>query len=207
MSQAKVSRTVARAAATHRAIVDAAEHFLLEGGAEALTLEAVAERADVAVQTIYNRVGGRSALLIAVAERALEEVRHYVDVAYASTGTPVERILKAAQAYSRFAAERPHQFRLLADPPNEPTALGRISDILDEENGKLAAAIREGMADGSINPSLNPQVVATTLWAAMNGILALHWRRDRGRADEPQLEELVNTMIEMLTDGLFRQSH
>jgi len=207
VSQPKVSRTVARTAATYRAIVDAAEHFLLEGGAEALTLEAVADRADVAVQTIYNRVGGRSALLIAVAERALEETRQYMDAAYAAAGTPMERIVNVARAYTRFAAERPHQFRFLVDPPSEPAALGRITDIIDEENGKLAAAIREGIADGSINPNLDPRITATTLWAAMNGILALYWRPGPARADEPQLEELVSTMIEMLTDGLFRQPH
>ncbi len=38
-----------------------------------MTLAAVAERADVAVQTIYNRVGGRDAVLMAVAERALQD--------------------------------------------------------------------------------------------------------------------------------------
>ena len=81
-----MTRTARRAAATYRAIVDAAENVVLESGADALTLEAVADRADVAVQTIYNRVGGRSAVLIAVAERALEQNRQYMDAAYAAPG-------------------------------------------------------------------------------------------------------------------------
>ena len=155
------TRTARRAAATYRAIVDAAENVVLESGADALTLEAVADRADVAVQTIYNRVGGRSAVLIAVAERALQENRQYMDAAYAAPGSPIERILRAAEAYTRFAVERPDQFRLLASPPNEPDAFARVAGLVEEQNSKLAEALADGIADGSINPNLDPVLAAT----------------------------------------------
>lgn len=196
------TRTARRAAATYRAIVDAAEAVMLEYGSDAITLEEVADRADVAVQTIYNRVGGRSALLAAVAERAFDDNRQYMDAAYSAPGTPVDRILRAAKAYVRFAAERPHQFRLLVDPPSEPVALTRIADLVAEQNNKLAAALADGIADGSINPHLDPASAATALWAAMNGILALNWRADRLRSDDTQAHELVDTMITVITEGL-----
>ncbi|MFD7011263.1 TetR/AcrR family transcriptional regulator [Rhodococcus jostii] len=203
MTSQGTSRTARRAAATYRAIVDAAEEVMLEYGSDALTLDAVADRADVAVQTIYNRVGGRSALLVAVAERAFVDNRQYMDAAYAAPGTPVERILRAAEAYARFAAERPHQFRLLVDPPNEPDALTRIADLVAEQNNKLAAALADGAEDGSINPHLDPATAATALWAAMNGILALNWRADRLRSDDTQSRDLVTAMTMMITQGLF----
>lgn len=111
------TRTQRKAEATRLAIIQNAEALILEGGAAALTLEAVAERADIAVQTIYNRIGGRSALLMAVAERAFEENKVYMDAAYAAAGTPMERLRIVAQGYFRFACERPNEFRLLADPP------------------------------------------------------------------------------------------
>ena len=56
------TRTQRKAEATRLAIIENAEALILEGGAVALTLEAVAERADVAVQTIY-RIGGRLSLI------------------------------------------------------------------------------------------------------------------------------------------------
>src|SRR5271165_2056121 len=99
MTQEALTRTARRAAATTRAIIDAGEELMLENGSDAVTLEAVSARADVAVQTIYNRVGGRSALLIAIAERALEENRQYMDAAYAAPGSPMDRILRAAEGY------------------------------------------------------------------------------------------------------------
>ncbi|MGV0680609.1 MULTISPECIES: TetR/AcrR family transcriptional regulator [Mycobacteriaceae] len=198
-----LSRTARRAAATCRAIVDAAEGVVLECGADALTLEAVADRADVAVQTIYNRIGGRSAVLIAVAERALEQNRQYMDAAYAAAGSPVERIMRAAEAYTRFALERPDQFRLLINPPRERNAFDRVARLVEEQNTKLAEALAEGIADGSINSHLDPAVAATALWAAMNGILALNWRPDRQPRDDRTADELIATWIAITTEGLF----
>jgi AcrR family transcriptional regulator len=202
MTTNALSRTARRAAATREAIIDAAQALLTEGGPAALMLDAVAERADVAVQTIYNRIGGRSALLIAVAERALEENRAYMDAVYAAPGGPQERIVQAAAAYARFAAERPHQFRLLADPPEEPEALERVAELVEEQNAKLAAALREGIAEGSLNPALDPELTATALWAMMNGLLGLAWRADRLRAEPQRLSALLDTAITVLLNGL-----
>jgi AcrR family transcriptional regulator len=202
MTTNALSRTARRAAATREAIIDAAQALLTEGGPAALMLDAVAERADVAVQTIYNRIGGRSALLIAVAERALEENRAYMDAVYAAPGGPPERIVQAAAAYARFAAERPHQFRLLADPPEEPEALERVAELVEEQNAKLAAALREGIAEGSLNPALDPELTATALWAMMNGLLGLAWRADRLRAEPQRLSALLDTAITVLLNGL-----
>ncbi len=198
-----MTRTARRAAVTHRAIVDAAESVVLERGAGALTLEAVADRADVAVQTIYNRVGGRSAVLIAVAERALEQNRQYMDAAYAAAGCPVERILRAAEAYARFAVERPDQFRLLANPPDQRDAFARVAALVEEQNAKLAEALAAGIADGSVTPHLDPVLAATALWASMNGVLALNWRPDRRPHDDTQVGDLVATWITIATRGLF----
>ncbi|MBN4928282.1 TetR/AcrR family transcriptional regulator [Hoyosella rhizosphaerae] len=189
------TRTERRKAATRKAIVDAAESAIVELGPNAWTLEDVSERADVALQTIYNRVGNRSAVLVAVAERALEENRQYMDAAYSAPGTPVERIMKAAQAYLNFARERPNQFRILADPPNEPEALERIADLTDEQNGKLEAALRDAAAAGLTNPTVDPALAAKALWAATNGIISLSWRSDRLRADEDEVAQLISVMF------------
>lgn len=194
-----VSRSARKTAANREAIVDAAQTLLDEGGPSALTIPAVSERADVAVQTIYNRVGGRDALMLAVAERALEANRVYMDEAYATPGTPMQRIQRASLAYARFAAERPHQFRLMADPPDEPEATERIADLIQEQNNKLAAALRDGIADGSIRPDIDPDLTATTLWAMSNAILGLAWRNDRLRTDP---DTVLPVLAAIITDGL-----
>jgi AcrR family transcriptional regulator len=196
------SRTARRTAATRRAIIDAGEALLTEGGPDALTLEAVSERADVAVQTIYNRVGSRSALLIAIAERAFEEHHQQLEAILAAAGTLEERIRLGAAAYARFAAERPHQFRLIVDPPPEPDALERVGDLIAEQHNKLAAVLRDGIADGTINPNIDPDLTVAAVWATLNGILSLAWRSDRLRANPQHLSDLLATVTAILRDGL-----
>ncbi|NMO04675.1 TetR/AcrR family transcriptional regulator [Gordonia sp. TBRC 11910] len=193
------SRQSRKRAATREAIIDAAEALLETGGLDAVTLPAVSERADVALQTIYNRVGTRDAVLLAVAERALSANRKYMDAAYARPGTVEQRVLAAAMAYAQFATERPNQFRLLSAPPDLPEALNRIADLTAEQNGKLADVLRDGIADGTIRADVDPDVTATLLWAAVDGILNLTWRVDRHRTDGSELLGLFGAII---GDGL-----
>ncbi|GAA2390615.1 putative TetR family transcriptional regulator [Gordonia sihwensis NBRC 108236] len=200
--QAPMTRTQRRAAATRQAIVDAARELVATRGTDALTLDAVSESADVAVQTIYNRVGGRSALLTAVAEQAMRESRVYMDAAYDAEGTAEERLLLAAAAYAKFARERPHEFRILVEPPDEPDAVAHIAELTGEQNAKLAATIRAGMADGSARSDLDPDDLATAFWATLNGLLALAWRPGALRADHDRLDRLLATYIATVADGL-----
>lgn len=200
------TRTQRRAAANRRTVIDAAREIIAADGLEALTLEAVAERADVAVQTIYNRVGGRSALLTAVAEQAMEENRVYMDTAYSTDGSVEDRLLRAAAEYVRFARERPHEFRILADPPDEPQALERIVALTNEQNGKLADILRDGMVAGTGRTDLDPDRVATALWASLNGLLSLAWRTDGLRVDDTEMNALVETFLATISDGLRSRS-
>ncbi len=174
----------------------------MEGGEASVTIEAIAAQADVAIQTVYNRVGTRSAVLIAIAERALVENRQFMDAAYAEPGTPLERVRRAGDAYARFAAQRPHQFRILVRPPNEPEAMERVVELTREQNAKLAQAIRDGIADGTFRGDLDPELAADALWASLDGLLALAWRGDALRADPDQLSRLRRTFNLIVQQGL-----
>lgn len=200
------TRTQRRAAANRQSVIDAAREIVATQGGDALTLEAVAERADVAVATIYNRVGNRSALLVAVAEQAMEESRAYMDAAYAADGTPVERLRLAAAAYIRFAQERPHEVRILVEPADEPEAVERLAELNRVQNAKLADAIRDGMAAGTIRPDLDPDQAATMLWASLNGLLALAWRPGAMQVAPDDLEPLLRTFLAIAEDGLLARS-
>lgn len=201
-SPPSATRTQRKAAANRQAVVDAAREIVAIQGVDALTLEAVAERADVAVATIYNRVGNRSALLLAVAEQAMEESRAYMDAAYASEGTAEERLLLVAATYARFARERPHEFRILVEPADEPEAVARLADLTRRQNAKLAQAIRDGVDSGAVRTDLDPDKLATALWASLNGLLALAWRPGGLHADPDTLDALLATFVATVREGL-----
>lgn len=63
------------AAATGERILDATEHLFWDEPLERISLDAVAERAGVAVQTVIRRYGSKDQLIAAAAARATERVR------------------------------------------------------------------------------------------------------------------------------------
>jgi AcrR family transcriptional regulator len=202
MSARPITRTQRRTIQAREAILDAAESILSEGGIAALTTEEVARRTDIAIQTVYNRVGGKQALLIAIAERALEATRAFLDVAYAEGGTPDEQIRRVSLAYARLAFERPHSFRIFANPPEEPEAIKKVAALANEQHAKLANIIQQGIDAGLVRPALNPEVTATALWAMMNGLLTIALREDAMRPSMVSPQALVEMAFLVLESGL-----
>lgn len=192
-----------KASATRQAIINSAEALVTEQGVDSLTLDAVAAECGITVQTIYNRVGGRSAILLAIAEKALADNRHYMSAAYRRAGSVQQRLQAVITGYLRFASEKPYAFRLLANPPQDPQALEKITALIREHNAQLEQLIRDGIDSGSIDPATNPAAAATALWAAANGLLALHWRPDRDAMTAGNLQAVLDTGIRLVMAGLF----
>lgn len=67
-----------RSRRTRERILDAAYELLLEGGPEALTVGALADRAGVGVGSVYRRFGGKDRLLLVVQATFAESVRDEV---------------------------------------------------------------------------------------------------------------------------------
>lgn len=197
-----LNRTARRAAANRKAIIDAAEDLLVDGGIGAVTVEAVADRCDVAIQTVYNRVGRRPEVLVAVAERAIEVNRRYLEPAFTAPGTPLERLAGVAAAYLSFARERPQLLQLLNTPPDEPSALQGIATKVEEQVAKLGDILAAGIADGTFHSRLDPAVAATALWAMLEGVLALGWRSDRKAIAPENLGLLTDFAVSTMIAGI-----
>ena len=88
-----------QAQATAGMIVAAAKALFLERGYTGTTMEAIAERADVAVSTVYAVFASKRGILRAI-RSAWHEVSHIRDVTYGDPGGagPEERVEKLARA-------------------------------------------------------------------------------------------------------------
>lgn len=191
--------------ATAEAIITAARELMHEHGVQAVTLEAIAERADVAVQTIYNRVGGRNAVLLAVAEQAYDATRRYLDEAYASEGTVSDRLMRVAFAYVMFGVNRPQEFRWLAFPPPDAPAQDRVVAMVQEQTGRLADLLRQGVADGTVHRHIDPDLTALVLWRMWDGVISLTFRNDTLRRTPDQILPLTLAVADILESGLFTE--
>lgn len=205
MNILSMTRTQRRADEMRLHLVEIAETLLIEGGMAAVTADEVARRADVSLQTVYNRIGRKPALLVAIAERSMAENRAYVDAAYDGRGTPEERGLRIFHAYVRFALERPHQFRILANPPDDPGAISRIGAMAREQIQHMTAIVRDGIAEEWVNPDIDPESAANAVWAMMNGVLTLALREDTLRTETVSRDSLIQSALTVIQFGLKRR--
>ena len=202
MNEAKPTRTQRRTEEMRRTIIEIASQILAEGGTAALSAEEVARRADIAPQTVYNRVGGKGALLAAAAESAMLENRRHMDAAYAMPGSPLERIRLVGAAYRRFALEQPIQFLLLASPPDDFETAKPLIALVAEQNTKLEQLLREGITCGEVRADIDPPAMATALWGMFNGVLTLGVRNDGFKLKDAAWEKVLASATFVILDGL-----
>ncbi|WP_063127674.1 TetR/AcrR family transcriptional regulator [Nocardia fusca] len=189
------------------ALLRAAEEVFAEQEAELVTVEEIAARAGVAVGSIYNHFGSKSGLHAAVVERALAIDRTFMDRAYTPERNPIEQLYSAAEEYLEFYLAHPEYFRMLAFPASPGRyAAGkdmaqRLAESVNEQNRRLVEAVRLGVAAGSIR-EVDPDAVATVLWASWNGIISLGWRPDDLHRSAPELRELLRTATDVIARGL-----
>ena len=84
-------------------ILDAAMELAAEGGYDAVQMREVAERADVALGTVYRYFPSKVHLLVAAMSRTFQALQDTVRVD-ASSGTPEERIYRVVAAVTRYLA-------------------------------------------------------------------------------------------------------
>jgi AcrR family transcriptional regulator len=108
-------------------IVAAAKRLIARGGAEALSLAAVAEAVGVRAPSLYKRFPDRAAIVRAVATEAARELATR-QLAAAGEG-PVDEQLKAvARAQRDYARKKPHLYALVFEPRGESALLRDEAD-------------------------------------------------------------------------------
>jgi TetR/AcrR family transcriptional regulator len=187
--------------ATRRAILDAAERLLAVRGYRAMTVDALAAEADVAVGTIYGRFGGKAGVLLALADRLLDANEAMLREAAAAAADPLGELLAMSDAYLEFHRTHPLAFRVvgltdLEDPPADGRA--RIAARLDALLDLQADALRRSVRLGAVRDVPAKRTVRL-LWAATNGLLALH---ARGGIGDRELRASLELWRSVWLDGL-----
>jgi AcrR family transcriptional regulator len=144
-------RNVSRQARTERAILDAAEELIAEGGVDGLTIEGVAARSGVAKTTIYRRWRDKDELALAILVERTSTLSPPPDVGdtrkellrFLKTAKQVIRPGGVAQGLASDIATQPHLGRTYRE---------RIVDVRREE---LKTVIDRGVARGDFRPSID----------------------------------------------------
>ena len=161
-------------------IVDAAARLYAEKGWDAVTMDQVARSARLSRALLYVYFRDKEELLFALGERAMQLQRELFTAAVARHARGVDQVEAIGRAYMAYAESYPHYFDACARfhahsmSPEPGSNEGACALAGDAVLGIVVAAIRTGIADGSIRADIgDPMLVAVTLWAFTHGVIQL----------------------------------
>jgi AcrR family transcriptional regulator len=149
-------------------ILDAAVELAAEGGYEAVQMREVAERADVALGTLYRYFPSKVHLLVSAMGRTFVALQDSVQVSDEDTSTPEERVYRVIAAVTRYLAKN----RRLSG------AMLRALMIADADAGKEVEAVGDLMVGFITSATHEPGSTPTERDALIAHIIGKVWLTD-----------------------------
>ena len=166
MAYRETAKTRARQRANRARILGAGRRLVAEGGFQALTVAAVAERAGVATGTVYRYFDGKSSLAVEVFSEASGREVEVITEALAGPPPVVERLAAAITLWCRRAqAGRTLALALLAEPAEPAVAEARLR-YRARYAATIAGAIQRAVRCGEL-PEQDVSVAAAGIVGAM----------------------------------------
>jgi AcrR family transcriptional regulator len=168
MAYRTTERTEARRAQTRERIVSAALDLIAEGGYVNAQVAAVAERAGVAVGTVYRHFPSKSDLFAEVFRRASQREVDAMRAGAARTkdSTAAERIAAGTETFARRAlAGRRLAWALLAEPVDPAVEAERLH-FRHNYRDVIAEIVADGVASGEL-PEQDVEATAAALVGAI----------------------------------------
>jgi AcrR family transcriptional regulator len=110
-------RTRLAASARRAQLVEVGRTVFAQRGYEATSVEEIAERAGITKPIVYEHFGGKEGLYAVIVDREIEHIVQRI-VEAISSGSPRQRLERAALAFLTYVKERPGGFAvLLRDAP------------------------------------------------------------------------------------------
>jgi AcrR family transcriptional regulator len=159
-------RTEARRAQVRSRIIDAALELISEGGYVNAQVAAVAERAGVAVGTVYRYFPSKSDLFAEVFRRASQREVDAMRAGATEGDSAADRIRVGTETFARRAlAGRRLAWALLAEPVDPAVEAERLH-FRHSYRDVIAEIVAEGVASGEL-PEQDPEATAAALVGAI----------------------------------------
>jgi len=143
------------AAARRAQLIEVGRAVFAHRGYEATSMEEIAERARVSKPIVYEHFGGKEGLYAVVVDREVEHIVAVI-VEAMSTGSPRERLERAALAFLTYVKERPDGFGVLLRDAAPSRRSGQMPalmyDLADRVGGVFAEQFRSAGYDAKAAP-------------------------------------------------------
>ncbi len=181
--------------ATQARLLEAATTVMSQVGVERLSLQAVADAADVALRTVYNHFPSKEALVVEAYNQWVAPLVEAV-AELPADGTPNERLHRfVILVYDRYEQSRGGHAAVLAVTGIEELD-ARVREVRAWRRGELTKILRPAARAGELRVPLKQATAVVFLWTAFATYGSL--------VDESDLSPDVATALALSSvDGLF----
>jgi len=202
------SRRRAQARETRRQITEAARQLFGERGYAGATIEAIAQAAGVAPETVYAVFGSKRAILA-----------HLADVSVVGDDEPVSLLERPGPQATRQEPDARQQMRMFAGQmreimtrmapifdilrtaaKTEPDIAALREDLLDQRRQGMLVFVQAVQAHASLREGLSADEAADIVFALSSGELFGVLTADRGWTSDQYEAWLAATLIRLLLD-------
>jgi AcrR family transcriptional regulator len=143
------------ASARRAQLIDVGRKAFAERGFEAVSVEELADRAKVSKPILYQHFGGKEGLYAVVVDREMERIVGLISDAI-SSGTPSERVERAATAFLRYVQDDPEGFAVLSHDTPAGTSEGSLSSVLNDVAVRVGSIFASEFKKAGYNPRHAP---------------------------------------------------
>ncbi|MEV7342086.1 TetR/AcrR family transcriptional regulator [Streptomyces sp. NPDC093544] len=179
-----------RRAETRQALVRAARQILAETGDASVSIQAIAERADVGFGSFYNHFESKAELFDAAVRDALEELGQTFDEHLQGIDDPAELVAAGFRLGVRMADSQPELMQVMRH---------RGLSHIHSDSGLAARATRDleaGIASGRFIIA-DPTIALTALGGSLLALVELRFARPELDGDEAA-SNLAEMLLRML---------
>lgn len=190
-----VNRFERRRAQTREALIGAARQILAESGDTSVSIQAIAERADVGFGSFYNHFDSKADLFDAAVGEVLDEYGQAIDAYLASVDDPAERVAVGIRLSARMVESHPEVMKIL-----HRRGLGHIHS--DQGLAPRAFAdIELGVSTGRFTVA-DPMVALTALGGSLLALVnvQISFPETDGDQAAANLAELMLRMLGLASD-------
>ena len=191
----KLSAPRLNAAARRTQLIEIARGVFAQHGYEATSVEEIAARAKVSKPIVYEHFGGKEGLYAVLVDREMEHVVRRISDAI-SSGTPRQRVERAALAFLSYVRDQPDGFVVLSRDAPVTLARGGMSSLLNDVAERVADVFTTTFKKAGYDPKTAP-IYAHAL-VGMVTFVGQWWTETR----KPAVEEVANHLAALAWMGL-----
>jgi len=195
--------------ARRRLILDSAKAVFAERGFQQATVEEIANRAELAVGTLYRYFQSKEEMYVSLLFEAMEMFRQNIEAARASEAAPDEQLRAVWRFFYDFYVQQPESYLAFMFLHNEGLRDVISPEVLDEinqragENFRLVGQIVQAGVEAGIYRPVDSRGVVDVLWSLLMGLVQLtETRHNLGTEGGISLETLHSQALAWIECGL-----